>query len=44
MKVSTLINKLKKLPPDTIVAVDNCDCYVDGTYKAESKDISYYPD
>ena len=44
MKASTLINKLKKLPPDTEIVVDNNDVYVPGIYKATTKEIDYYPD
>lgn len=44
MKVKQLINKLKKMPKDAIVAVANNEMYVDGIYKVTSREIDYFPD
>ena len=34
MTVKQLMNKLKKMPEDAIITVDNDSCWVDGVYKA----------
>jgi len=39
MTVKQLMNKLKKVPEDYVVTVDNDSCYYDGIYKASGIDI-----
>lgn len=44
MTVKQLIDKLKKMPEDATVVVENDGMWVDGTYKVTSKEVDYFPE
>jgi len=44
MTVNQLINKLKKMPEDARVVIENDFMYVKGIYQVVSSEVEYYPE
>lgn len=44
MTVKQLINKLKNMPEDARVVIENDAMYVNGIYQVVSSEIEYYPE
>lgn len=44
MTVKQLINKLKKMPEDATVVIENNSMYFDGTYQVISSEVEHYPE